>query len=149
MESSTLTRPTSMLNLKTLKAREYSFAPNQKGCFRVASSNIKLWNECVGYQGVYFKEIVSLLISVLLNTTSGSILLTHLMDVCLYIYIYIYIYRPTGIMVRVFATGLGDRDSSLSRFIPKTQKLYLMLPCLTFSFIRYASRVNGATQGKK
>ncbi len=45
------------------------------------------------------------------------------------------------IMARVLANGLGVVASIPGRVIPKTQKLYLMLPCLTLSIIRYASRV--------
>ena len=44
-------------------------------------------------------------------------------------------------MVRVFANGPGDLGSIPAQVIPKTQKWYLMLPCLTLSIIRYGSRV--------
>ena len=44
-------------------------------------------------------------------------------------------------MVRVFADGPVDGGSIPGRFIPKTQKWYLMPPCLTLSIIRYESRV--------
>ena len=45
---------------------------------------------------------------------------------------YIYIYTPDiGIMVRVFANGPGELGSIPGRDIPKTQKWYLMPPCLT------------------
>ena len=37
--------------------------------------------------------------------------------------------------------GQGDRGSIPGRAIPKTQKLYLIPPCLTLSNIRYVSRV--------
>ena len=40
-----------------------------------------------------------------------------------------------GKMVRVFANDPGDLGS-----IPKTQKRYLMPPCLTLSIIKYGSR---------
>ena len=40
--------------------------------------------------------------------------------------------------VRVFANGPGDLGSIPGRVIPKTQKWYLMPPCLTLSIIRYA-----------
>ena len=40
-------------------------------------------------------------------------------------------------MVRVSPTEAGDRGSIPGRVIPKTQKWYLMPPCLTFSIIRY------------
>ena len=39
-------------------------------------------------------------------------------------------YRATGQMSRVFANGPGDRSSIPGRVIPKTQKWYLMPPCL-------------------
>ena len=72
------------------------------------------------------------------------------MYVCVYIYIYIYnvicVYisldecvcvcvcvcvRAISQMSRVFANGPGDQGS-----IPKTQKWYLILPCLALSIIR-------------
>ena len=67
--------------------------------------------------------------------------------VCVYIYIYIYIYthahRLIGIMVLVFANGLGDRDSILKK------KWYWIHPSLTLSIIRNRSRVNEAIQEKE
>ena len=36
----------------------------------------------------------------------------------------------------VFANGLGDQGSIPGQVIPKTQKWYLMLPCLTLNIIR-------------
>ncbi len=42
--------------------------------------------------------------------------------------------KMTG-RVGVFANGLGDRDSIPGRIIPKTQKWYLMPPCLALSTI--------------
>ena len=45
------------------------------------------------------------------------------------------------LMSRVFPNGLGDWGSILSQVIPKTQKWYSMLPCLTLSITRYWSRV--------
>ena len=53
-----------------------------------------------------------------------------------------------GIMVRVFANGPGDLGSILGRVIPKTQKWYLIPPCLTLSIIRYGSRVKWSNPGK-
>ena len=50
---------------------------------------------------------------------------------------------------RVFTNGLGDWGSIPRRVIPKTQKWYLMPPCLTLSIIRYVSRVSGAIQRKE
>ena len=52
-------------------------------------------------------------------------------------------------MVREIANGPGGRGSILGRVIPKTQKSYLMSPCLTLSILRYRSRVSGAIQGKE
>ena len=51
-------------------------------------------------------------------------------------------------MVRVFANCLGDVGSIPGRVIPKTQKWYLMRPCLTLSIIRYGSRVKWSNPGK-
>ena len=50
-------------------------------------------------------------------------------------------------MVRVFATGPGELGSIPGRVMLKTQKWYLMLFCLTFSIIRYGSRVKWSNQG--
>ena len=44
-------------------------------------------------------------------------------------------------MVRVSATGPGDRDSIPDRFTRKTQKCYLVPPYLTLNIIRYGSSV--------
>ena len=48
-----------------------------------------------------------------------------------------------GLVDRVFANGLGDWGSIPGRVLPKTlkKKWYLIPPCLTFSIIRYVSRV--------
>ena len=51
-------------------------------------------------------------------------------------------------MVRVFASGLGDLGSIPGQVIPKTQKWYLMLPCSTLSIIRYGSNVKWSNAGK-
>ena len=40
-----------------------------------------------------------------------------------------------------FATGPGDRGSIPGLVIPKTQKCFLMPPCLTIKIIRYGSKV--------
>ena len=52
-------------------------------------------------------------------------------------------------MVRELAIDSVDWGSIPGRFIPNSQKWYLMLPCLTFSIKRCESRVNGATKGKE
>ena len=48
----------------------------------------------------------------------------------------------------MFANGSEDLGSIPGRVIPKTQKWYLMPPCLTFSIIRYRSRVRWSNLGK-
>ena len=53
-----------------------------------------------------------------------------------------------GIMVRVFANGPGNLGSIPVGVIPKTQKWYLMSPCLTLSILRYGSRVKWSNPGK-
>ena len=50
-------------------------------------------------------------------------------------------YWATGFMSRVFANDQGDQGSIPGLVIPKTQKWYLMPPCLALSIIRYGSRV--------
>ena len=54
-----------------------------------------------------------------------------------------------GLMSRVFANGPGDRSSISGRVIPKTQKWYLMLPCLALSTIRWGSRVKWGNLGNQ
>ena len=68
----------------------------------------------------------------------------------IYIYIYIYIYKvpDIGLAVRVFAIRPGDLGLFPGRVIPKTQKWYLMPPCLTLGIIRYGSRVKWSNPGK-
>ena len=56
--------------------------------------------------------------------------------------------RLIRLAVRVFAKGPGDWDSVPDRVISKTQKWYLMPPCLTLSIIRYWSRVKWGNPGK-
>ena len=51
------------------------------------------------------------------------------------------IYRAIGLMSKVFTNGPGDRGSLPGRVISKTQKWYLMPPCLTFSIITQGLRV--------
>ena len=52
-------------------------------------------------------------------------------------------------MVRVFANGSRGCGSVPGQVIPKTQKWYLIPPCLTLSIIPYESRVSGKIQGKE
>ena len=63
-------------------------------------------------------------------------------------YIYIYIYRPIDETNTKFASGPGDWRLIPGQVIPKTQKWYLMPPCLTRSIIRYESRVKWSNPGK-
>ena len=51
-------------------------------------------------------------------------------------------------MSREFANGAGDLSSILGRVLPKTQKWYLMPPCLTLSIIRLGSRVKWSNPEK-
>ena len=53
-----------------------------------------------------------------------------------------------GLLSRVFTNGPGDLGSIPGRVIPKTLKWYLIPPCLTFSNIRYVSRVKWSNPGK-
>ena len=84
-------------------------------------------------------------------------------DLTLYIYIYIYItikkvvdlsrgwpkdFLFDSMIVREFANGPGDLSSVPGQVIPKTQKWYLMPPCLTLSIIMYGSRVKWSNPGK-
>ena len=48
----------------------------------------------------------------------------------------------------MFTNGPGDRDSIPCGVLPKTQKWYLMLPCLTLSIIRCISRVKWSNPQK-
>ena len=57
-------------------------------------------------------------------------------------------YRLLALTGRVFANGPGDRDSILSRVLPKTQKWYLIPPCLTLSILRCGWRVKWSNPGK-
>ena len=52
-----------------------------------------------------------------------------------------------GIMVRVFANGLGNWSLIPGQVTPKTQKWHLMPPCLTLNIIRYTSRVKWSNPG--
>ena len=78
-----------------------------------------------------------------------------MLNVYIYIYrynaqrIYIYIYIYIGIMLNVFANGLGDRSSISDQTISKTQKWYMMLLCLRLSIIMHGSRVSGAILRKE
>ena len=58
------------------------------------------------------------------------------------------LYSVTGMIIWVFSNGPGDLGSIPGRVIPKTQKCYLMFPCLTLIIIRYVSRVKLTNPGK-
>ena len=62
---------------------------------------------------------------------------------------YIYINVQLFLRIRVFTNGPGDLGSIPGRVIPKTQKWYLMLSCLTLGIIRYVSRVKWSNTGKR
>ena len=62
---------------------------------------------------------------------------------------YIYIMYDKELTRELFASCLGDRGSISVQIIPKTQKLYLIAPCLTHSIIRYESRVSGTIHGNE
>ena len=51
------------------------------------------------------------------------------------------------LMSRVLANGPGDQGLIPGQVIPKNQKLYLMLPCLTLSIIRSVSSVEWINAG--
>ena len=51
-------------------------------------------------------------------------------------------------MGRAFANGPGNLGSIPGHVIPKTQKWYLIPPCLTLSNIKYISRVKWSNPGK-
>ena len=48
----------------------------------------------------------------------------------------------------MFTNDPGDPSSFSSRVIPKTQKWYLIRPCITLSIIRYVSRVKWSNPRK-
>ena len=61
-----------------------------------------------------------------------------------YIYIYIYIYADIGMMVWVFANGLGDLGSIPGHVIPKTQKMVLDASLLNTQ--QYKVRIKGKVE---
>ena len=80
-----------------------------------------------------------------LNKGFGSKSRVVSLSLSLYIYIYIYIY----IMASVFANGPEDQGSVSGRVISRTQKWYLMPPCLILRIIKYGSSVSRVIQRKK
>ena len=68
------------------------------------------------------------------------------------LYLLIYLLRcrllNIGLVSRVFVSGPGDRGSIPGWVLPKTQKWYLIPPCLTLSTIRYVSRVKWSNPGR-
>ena len=74
------------------------------------------------------------------KTDKGIVCLAgHLHSVTTLLYI-----RPISKMLWVFADDPGDRSSIPGRVIPKTQKWYLIPPCI----VRYRSRVKWSNLGK-
>ena len=57
-------------------------------------------------------------------------------------------YYLIGIMFSVFAHGPRNRGSISGQIIPKTQKWYLIPPCLTLTIIKYGSKASGGNPGK-
>ena len=55
--------------------------------------------------------------------------------------------RAIGLMSRVFANGPGDQSSIPGWVLQKTQRWYLVWPCLTLRIIRYGSRVKWSNPG--
>ena len=62
-------------------------------------------------------------------------------------YSYVILIVYIGLISRVFSNGLGNWGSIPGCVIPKTQKWYLMPPCLTLSIIRKGSRVKRSNPG--
>ena len=81
--------------------------------------------------------------------TIGTIVTFMFHSFYYYYYYYYYYYFLIGIMVRVFANGLGDLGSIPGRVIPQTKKWSLMPPCLTLSITRNASRVKWSNPEKR
>ena len=63
-------------------------------------------------------------------------------------HIFFFVVHQLFLLDYVFANGPGDKGSIPYRVIPKTQKWYLISPCLTFSIIRYRSRIKWSNQKK-
>ena len=81
--------------------------------------------------------------------SSGTTNLTILQIFFVFVVLDYYKVSPNiGLAVIVFANGPGDLGSIQGRVIPKTQKWYLILPCLTLSIIRYGSRVKWSNPWK-
>ena len=56
--------------------------------------------------------------------------------------------QAIDLMSRVFVNDPGDWGSIPGRVMPKTQKWYLVGPCLTLGIIRYGSRVKWSNPGE-
>ena len=82
---------------------------------------------------------------------SGRILIDpsqNQMSLCIFLFATLILSRIIGLMSRVFANGPGNRGSIPGRVISKTQKWYLMPPCLILSIIRNGSRVKRSNPGR-
>ena len=76
-----------------------------------------------------------------------SVLMARQDEIMIYTYIYIYIY----IYIYAFwleCSQIARETGVQNQVILKTQKWYLMPPCLTLSIIRYGSRVKWSNPGK-
>ena len=102
------------------------------------------WRAVIQRNSLSVDDIIYIHIMCLYTYVYGRVI------VCVYIYILISIDRlyTLGPAVRVFANGPGDLGSIPGRVIPKTLKKWnLIPPCLTFSIIRYGSRVKWSNPG--
>ena len=87
-----------------------------------------------------------LFIYIYIYKSTNFIHLYILTIIYIYIYIYICIYICILFSFRQWSSWLGF---NLGRFISKTQKWYLMSPCLTLSIVTYRSWTSDANQRKK
>ena len=82
---------------------------------------------------------------------------TYLSCMCVFTYIYIYIYiyphvvskSDIGIMVRLFANGLGDLGSIPAWVLPKTQKMVLDAFMLNTQHYKVWIKGSGSISGKE
>ena len=58
-----------------------------------------------------------------------------------------YFNQVIGLVSRMFANGPGDRGSVPGWVIPKTQKWYLMPPCLALTIIMWGTRIKWSNPG--
>ena len=120
------------------KTSGQQFGPSLMGCKKVITTHEKLErginsrrtnpNRGNIQRGIFQGDSLSLQLFVIAMVPRNYILIHWRLQ----------IYKNSG---RVFANGPRDRGSVQGRVILKTRKWYLAPPCLTFSFIRYVSRV--------